>query len=176
MSVCMVLLLLAGLMGFSGCAGYRAHKVGPTSILQAQQEVPENQLLDVSILPFDSTEQTGEQAEDEGAQPDIRKAEGHYMAVHLRNTMQRSAHWGAVRVVPSEASSMDVQVSGKILESNGETLAVEIKATDAAGRTWLKKPMPPRPALLLTAKICREKKTSTRIYTTPSPTTWRHTG
>jgi len=134
-----MILLLAGLVLLSGCARYSAYRVGPTSILQAQQEIPESQLLDVAILPFESAELTDKQAEEEGSHPDIRRAEGNFMAVHLKNTLQRSAHWGAVRVVPSEDNSMDLQVSGKILESNGEELAVEIEATDATGRTWLKK-------------------------------------
>jgi len=131
-----VFLLLALVLAASGCARYGAYNVGSTAILQAQQEIPENELLDVAIVPFDSAETKGE---NEDAQPDIRKAEGNFMAVHLKNTLQRSAQWGAVRVVPSPDNSMELQVRGKILESNGERLAVEIEATDATGRTWLKK-------------------------------------
>jgi len=107
--------------------------------VQTQEEIPESRLLDVAILPFESAELTDKQAEKEGSHPDIRKAEGNFMAVHLKDTLQHSAQWGAVRVVPSEDNSMDLQVRGKILESNGERLAVEIEATDATGRTWLKK-------------------------------------
>ncbi len=132
-------LLLACVLLLSGCARYSAYRVGPTTILQAQQEIPESQLLDVAILPFQSAELTDKQAQEEGSHPDIRKAEGNFMAVHLKNTLQRSAHWGAVRVVPSEDNSMDLQVKGRILESNGERLAVEIEATDATGRVWIKK-------------------------------------
>ncbi len=131
-------LLLAVMLLASGCARYSAYNVGHTAILQAQQEIPEDQLLDVAIVPFASG--TAEkQGKDEDARPDIRKAEGNYMAVHLKDTLQRSAQWGAVRVVPSPDNSMELQVRGRILESNGERLAVEIEATDATGRRWLKK-------------------------------------
>ena len=129
-------LLLAVAVLVSGCARYSAYNVGHTAILQAQQEIPESQLLDVAVAPFASAQTKGG---DEDAQPDIRKAEGNFMAVHLKDTLQRSAQWGAVRVVPSSDNSMDLQVRGKILESNGERLAVEVEATDATGRRWLKK-------------------------------------
>jgi hypothetical protein len=43
-----IALLIGGiLLVFNGCATYNAHEVGPTSIIQAQEEIPEEELLDV---------------------------------------------------------------------------------------------------------------------------------
>ncbi len=123
----------------SGCATYQAQKVGPTMIMHAQEEIPEDQLMDVGILVFESKELTEEEAEDEGTNNQIRKAERHFIPYHLKNTLRQSSQWGAVRVIPAETDSVDLLVTGNIIESNGEHLALQIDVTDAAGETWYSK-------------------------------------
>jgi len=123
----------------SGCAAYQAQIVGPTPIMRADEEIPENQLLDVAVLVFKSEEITAEKAQKEGTDNEIRKAEGHFIAYHLKNTLQQSGQWGAVQVAPAETDSVDLTVKGEILESNGEHLGLKIEGVDAAGRRWLKK-------------------------------------
>ena len=49
----------------SGCASYYAQNVGPTPIMRAEQEIPEDQLMDVGILVFKSEELSEEKAEDD---------------------------------------------------------------------------------------------------------------
>ena len=132
-------IITISLLIISGCATYQAQKVGPTKIMRAQEEIPEDQLLDVGILVFESKEITAEEAEDEGTNNDIRKAESHFIPYHLKNTLRQSSQWGAVRVLPAETDSVDLQVNGKILESNGEVLGLQIDVTDAAGKTWFSK-------------------------------------
>ena len=121
-----------------GCA-YYAQKVGPSPILQAREEIPEEQLLDVGILVFKSKDLSEEKAKKEGTNPEIRKAESNFIPYHLKDTLQKSSHWGAVRVVPAETNSLDILVKGEIIESNGEHLVLKIDVTDAAGKTWLRK-------------------------------------
>jgi hypothetical protein len=70
-----VLLFLTAILIISGCATYSSQKVSPTAIEQAQFEIPEEQLLDVGILVFESNELTPEEAKDEGTNAEIRKAE-----------------------------------------------------------------------------------------------------
>ena len=132
-SVAVILVIL------SGCATYQAQKVGPTTIMRAQAEIPEDQLMDVGILVFKSKELTEEEAEDEGTNNEIRKAESHFIPYHLKNTLRQSSQWGAVRVIPAETDSVDLLVAGQILESNGEDLALQIDVTDAAGKIWFSK-------------------------------------
>jgi hypothetical protein len=132
-------MLLLHLIFLAGCATYSAHEVGPTPIMQAEKEIPEDELLDVGILVFSSPEIDEEAAKDEGTHPEIRKAETHFIPYHLKNTLHQSSHWGAVRVLPGETNSVDLLVTGEILASNGEHLVLEIEATDATGRTWLTK-------------------------------------
>ena len=123
----------------SGCATYHAQKVGPTKMMRAQEEIPEDQLLDVGIVVFESKEITEGEAEEEGTNNDIRKAESHFIPYHLKNTLRQSSQWGAVRVIPAETNSVDLLVRGEILESNGENLGLKIDVTDAAGKTWFSK-------------------------------------
>ncbi len=130
----MVLVSCAGLA--VGCA---TTKVGPTAILQASQEIPEEQLLDVGIVVFSSEPMTAESARKEGTHAEIRKAEQNFLPYHLKTTLQQSSQWGAVRVLPAETDSVDLLVKGRILESHGETLEVRIEARDAAGKLWLDK-------------------------------------
>jgi hypothetical protein len=127
------------LLIISGCATYQAQTVGPTTIMRSQEEIPEDQLLDVGILVFESEEITEEEAEDEGTNNDIRRAESHFIPYHLKNTLRQSSQWGAVRVIPAETDSVDLQVKGKILESNGENLGLKIIVSDAAGKIWFSK-------------------------------------
>jgi hypothetical protein len=122
----------------SGCATYQAN-VGPTPIMRAQKEIPEDQLMDIGIYTFTSEEISEKEAEDEGTSNEIRKAEGHFMPYHLKNTLHQSSHWGAVRVIPAETDSMDLFVKGQIKESNGEHLTLEIEVIDATGRRWFTK-------------------------------------
>ena len=134
-----IITLLFILFALNACATYGAHEVGPTAIHQAREQIPEEALMDVGIEVFQSAEFSEEDAKDEGTTPEIRKAEGHYMPYHLKNTLQRSSHWGAVRVLPADAKGSDVLVRGTIIKSDGEELVLKVEAVDAAGNTWLNK-------------------------------------
>jgi hypothetical protein len=133
------LLLVASILTLAGCATYSSRNVGPTPIELAKTEIPEEQLIDVGILVFETKELTPEAAKDEGTSTEIRKAESHFMPYHLKNTLQQSGHWGAIQVIPAETNSVDLLVKGKIIESNGQKLVLEIDVTDATGKQWFKK-------------------------------------
>jgi hypothetical protein len=44
-----------------------------------------------------------------------------------------------VRVLPSDSAISDVNIDGRIVESDGREIKLAIKATDATGRVWLQK-------------------------------------
>lgn len=118
------------------CSGAQHKDIGPTNIDMAQTELAESALLDVGIETFDPGTEGVDIDKEEGIYPDIRKSEARYIPVHLKNTMQRTGYWGAVRVIPSPTEATDVLVTGKILRSDGETLELAIDAHDATGRHW----------------------------------------
>ena len=136
---CGLVIFTTVLIFITGCATYHAQKVEPTPIMQAETQIPEDQLMDVGILVFESKELDEETAKQEGTHPDIRKAECHYIPYHLKNTLQQSSHWGAVRVLPAQTNSVDLLVAGKILASNGEHLVLEVSVTDSTGKKWFSK-------------------------------------
>jgi hypothetical protein len=127
------------LLVLTGCATFNAQEVGPTPIMKARSEIPEDHLLDVGIQVFESDEITPEQTEKKASTPEIRKAETHFIPYHLKNTLQQSSYWGAVRILPAETDSIDVLVKGKIIESNGEHVVIEIEVSDATRKIWFSK-------------------------------------
>jgi hypothetical protein len=55
----------------------------------------------------------------------------------LRATLEATGQWGPVRVVPAAVQFVDVLVTGRILESTGSKLELEISALDSMGRRWI---------------------------------------
>ncbi len=117
--------------------------VPPVPLVQAQGEIPESSLLDVGIQVLDDGLPSNEDAlfemQEDGLFPDVRESEARYIPVRLMDTLQTTGFWGAVRVVPPGMDSVDVAVSGKIVESTGRKLELEIRAVDSAGRVWIDK-------------------------------------
>jgi hypothetical protein len=131
---------LLALLLFGACAHQQGQKIKPTAIRQATAEIPEDELLDIGIMVFDTEALVArESSAKDGTPAAVRKAESHYIPYHLKTTLQRSGYWGSVWVAPSANTSVDLMIRGELVDSNGETLALKIKARDAAGRTWLDK-------------------------------------
>jgi hypothetical protein len=106
---------------------------------KAVSELPEGRLLDVWVEQFDPGKLPEDADDAMGLSMEIREAESRYLPEQLRSAMESTGYWGAVRVVPRGTSGSELLVSGTILESDGERLALEIKAEDATGRVWFKR-------------------------------------
>jgi len=96
---------------------------------------PETELLDVGVNVFDPG-LDGLRDDEPVTSPAVRRAEARYMPQQLTETLQHSGNWGAVRIIPDRQSETDVWVDGRILESDGETLKLQVTVQDATGRTW----------------------------------------
>jgi hypothetical protein len=134
-------LALAGLAGCSSSEVLVAHQV---DLVPAAAAVPEERLLDVAINVFDPGVPEGEIDKEvleellgEGTFVQIRRAEARYMAVELRNALQRSGHWGRVWVTPESTTAADLNVSAAILNSDGDRLELRVHARDASDRVWI---------------------------------------
>lgn len=137
-----VALLLLALLATSGCAARKVKPEDEVEAIQAQNEVPESQLLDVGIQILDpglgQVEEIDEiDLEAKGIFTDLRKAESRYIAYRLKETLEATGHWGAVRVVPTETANVDLLVSGEILASTGLELVLRLRAVDATGEEWM---------------------------------------
>ncbi|MCB1667315.1 MAG: hypothetical protein R3E73_14610 [Porticoccaceae bacterium] len=122
----------------TACSGTTIKTTTLTPLQQQTTPVEESQLLDVGVIPFDPGLDNIDE-DDSTTLPEIRNAESSFFANQLTDTIQNSAAWGAVRVVPGKQTVMDVYVQGTILRSDGETLELEITATDTSGKEWFKK-------------------------------------
>jgi hypothetical protein len=133
-------LAAAGLAFVLGGCVVETKPIPRVNAVQATTEIPEAQLLDVGVRLFDANVPEDEKQQEElKIFPDVRKAEARYLPMRLRSTLEGTGHWGQVRVVPQEEDSQDVLVDGRILESNGMTLKLDITVADASGRTWYRK-------------------------------------
>jgi len=108
--------------------------------VQSTEQIPYELLMDIGILPLDPN--LPEEQEDETRNlvvTDVRNAESRFIAYHLKDTLELTGNWGAVRVIPEPSDAVDLKLSGKILLSNGEQLKISILARDSTGHVWLKK-------------------------------------
>ncbi len=126
----------------SGCVVKETRPLPKLEAVQAKQQIVEAELLDVAVQAFDANIPAALKDDEEALDkrriyPDVRKAESRLLAARLKTTLETSGQWGAVRVVPEGVRFVDVLVTGKILESTGGRLELEIRATDAVGRTWI---------------------------------------
>jgi hypothetical protein len=105
----------------------------------AQGEVPDALVVDVAIDLFSPgvSDTPPSPMLQQGIRAAVRKSEARYIPIQLRNTLQSTGQWGAVRVVPGGASWAELLVTGTIDKSNGKDLVVELRARDAAGALWL---------------------------------------
>jgi hypothetical protein len=132
--------------GLSGCTTSEVVVAHTIPLVPAQETIPEGQLLDVGVVVFDPGVPEGEIDKDvleellkEGTFVHIRRTESYYMAVELRDAMQKSGNWGAVWVTPETSPAADLNVTARILHSDGDFVRVTVNAVDATGRVWLDK-------------------------------------
>jgi hypothetical protein len=135
---------VAAVCQLGGCMVNETKPLPKVNPVQARTQIPEDELLDVGIHEFDVniSEALAKDTDAMAKQriyPDIRKAEARFIPSMLRSTLESSGQWGAVRVVPSNLQFIDVTVTGRILESTGAKLAVEVSVADSTGRQWINK-------------------------------------
>ena len=142
-----VVLFLGLAMTLGGCTSTEILLAHSVPLKSAQKSIPDAQLLDVGVKVFNPGVPEGKISADqreklihEGTFVQIRRTESRYMAVQLRNTLQRSGYWGDVWVTPEVSNAADLNVTAQILESDGDVVKLHVKAVDATGRVWLDKP------------------------------------
>lgn len=143
-TLCRPILLASLALLAGGCVVHETRPLPQLQATQATQQIPDEQLLDVGIRLFDpgipeGLEDDPERIEKTRIYPEIRRAEARYMPTQLRDTLEGTAQWGAVRIVPGLVEAMDVIVTGRIVESNAAELRLDIRAVDSTGRVWLER-------------------------------------
>jgi hypothetical protein len=137
-------LLLVGCWWIAACTSSEVVVAHSVPLSTASEPVAEAELLDVSIVLFDSGVPEGEVPKEvleelirEGTFVQIRRSESVYMSVLLRQTLQKTGNWGSVWISPRPTTAADVNIVGRILHSDGDQLRLSVTATDSTGRIWL---------------------------------------
>ena len=135
-----VLAALAMLAVLSGCVVQDQRPVQRIAAQKATTEIPESELLDVGVRLFDpNVPKDPEEQEEQMVFPDVRNAESRYIPVEIRDTLEGTGQWGQVRVLPRDGTNMDVYVDGRIVQSDGQVLKLDVTVSDSSGRTWFRK-------------------------------------
>lgn len=96
--------------------------------------------LDVIIPVFDSgLPEDTKDYEDEGIWPELRRAEASRFAYKLKEALDATGQFGAVRVTPDQTATGDLYILGKIEKSNGEDVAIDLEVVDISGKSWMDK-------------------------------------
>jgi len=124
----------------AGCVVNEQRPMQRVAAERATTEVAEDELLDVGVRLFDpNVPATTEQQEKDRVFPEVRKAESRYIPLVIRDTLEDTGQWGQVRVLPGDGTGMEVFVDGRILESTGRELRLQLVVSDATGRAWFNK-------------------------------------
>ncbi len=129
---------------FSGCAtkNRTSSTVGPP--LSSSFSKPEGiesvvipQKLDLIIPVFDPGLPEGPvSSEEENIWPELRRAEANRFAYKLKEKLEATGQFGAIRVTPDNTATGDLYILGRIVESNGEEVEIEIEVIDISGKRW----------------------------------------
>lgn len=123
------------------------YRVGPQSSNANERQNAPNQLVGDSgqklsvIVPVmdPNLPANADDYEKKGIWPELRYAEANRFAHLLKVSMDKTARFDGVRVYPDATATAELYVMGKILESNGEDLDLEITVIDISGKTRMKK-------------------------------------
>ena len=130
---------LVGVSILNGCATHTVKTTSYTPVIQDSQNISEDFLLDVGVAIFDPGIDELDDDQEQVTNHQVRLAESRYAPYLLSETLQRSANWGIVRLMPNANSPMDVFINGVILESNGELMGMRVEVSDSTGRHWYTK-------------------------------------
>ncbi len=131
----------------SGCASSNRTAVGPPTSSSYEENEPQPQasqvsspIIDVIIPVFDpGLPEDPNDYDDENIWPELRRAEANRFAYKMKEKLDQTGQFGAVRVTPDSTATGDLYILGQIEESNGEEVEIKIDVVDISGRVWLSK-------------------------------------
>ena len=129
----------------SGCAtnNKNSSTVGPLpsssfSEPETVESVVSTPKLDVIIPVFDpGLPEDPAKYDEENIWPELRRAEANRFAYKLKEKLETTGQFGAIRVAPDKTATGDLYVLGRIEESNGEEVEIKIEVIDISGKEWL---------------------------------------
>ena len=131
-------ILLFFIWALSSCGSTQVISANSSPAVMALEPLSPEEVLDIGIITLDPNIPNDiEESNENLVVPDVRRAESRYIAYHLKNTLENTGNWGAVRVLPNSTESSHIEISGKILSSDGEMLRLKITAIDSKKNKWI---------------------------------------
>ena len=102
---------------------------------QAQKQATDapTRTLDIVVPAFDAG-LTSTKDSDAPVWPELRRAEANLFAIELKNALERTEKFGAVRVTPDRSATAAIYVMGRIAESKGHSVEIDLAVADISGR------------------------------------------
>lgn len=95
-------------------------------------------IIDVIIPVFDpGLPEDPSDYDDGNIWPELRRAEANRFAYKLKEKLEITGQFGAIRVTPDSTATGDLYILGRIEQSNGEEVEIEIEVVDIGGKRWL---------------------------------------
>jgi len=115
--------------------------VGPTmskTIEQTEQAAKQDvvaptRTLDIVVPTFDAGLTKTKDGETP-TWPELRRAEANLFAIELKKALERTEKFGAVRVTPDRSATAALYVMGRIAESRGSHVEIDLAVADISGR------------------------------------------
>ena len=127
--------LLTLLALLSGCVTSNVNSGSVPALKTYGGALDTEEILDIGVVVFDPG--IDDTVAEEGVYPEIRRAEATFQALQLATELDDQGVWGATRVIPSSSFGSDVIASGKILQSDGQSLKLQVTAEDSTGVIWI---------------------------------------
>ncbi len=110
---------------------------GNTGTVSVSSNLPK---VDVVVPVFDpNLPKDSDTWEKQGIFPELRRAESNRFALKMKSAIEDTHAFGVVRVVPNSTATGDLYVVGKIIQSNGEDVKINITVADISGKQWFTK-------------------------------------
>jgi len=107
---------------------------------QAATPVEQKPKLDIIIPVFDpGLPDDPANYKKKGIWPELRRSEAVRFAYKMKLALEQTGKFGAVRVMPDKTATGDLYVLGKINQSDGEKVDINIQAYDISGKRWFSK-------------------------------------
>lgn len=137
------LLFVLVLIGLGGCVG-SGKEIGPLigPSIDSPDSLDASPYMgvrpDVVVMIFDpGIPEDPDDYEKEGIWPELRRTEANRFAIALKKALQATRIFGSVHVAPDTQVTGDLYVMGRIEESNGEDVEINVKVVDIAGKDWM---------------------------------------
>ena len=102
---------------------------------QAKQQAANapTRTLDIVVPTFDAGLDTTKDG-DTPVWSELRRAEANLFAIELKAALERSEKFGAVRITPDRSATAAIYVMGRIAESKGHHVEIDLAVADISGR------------------------------------------